>query len=68
MQGARRYAHASCLLRKAAENPSLSIPEIIDPTEIVTCIYCKQKFNRVKEPCELVGENKYAHKTCEQGS
>lgn len=38
--------------------------QIVDPTENVKCIYCKKIFNRVKEPCVLVSDNKYAHKDC----
>lgn len=60
----RRYAHAACALREAAQKPTNPKPQIIDPTEIVTCIYCKKQFNRIKEECELVGTNKYAHKNC----
>lgn len=60
----RRYAHAACALREAVQTPGKPEPLIIDPTEIVTCIYCKQKFNRVKEPCEIINTGKYAHKKC----
>lgn len=59
----RRYAHASCYLRKKSveDMPEL---EITDPTDIVTCIYCKQTFNKGNEPFKLFSNGKYAHQTC----
>ena len=60
----RRYAHAECFLREKLTNPALKNIQIIDPTENVKCIYCKKIFNRTKEPCVLISDNKYAHKDC----
>ena len=60
----KRYAHAACALREAAKNSDKSSPTIIDPTVFVTCIYCKQTFNRESEPCKIINENKYAHQKC----
>ena len=31
---------------------------------IVTCIYCKKKFDRDKIPCSQVSERRFAHVAC----
>lgn len=59
----RRYAHASCYLRKKSVEDMAEL-EITDPTDIVTCIYCKQTFNKGNEPFKLFSNGKYAHQTC----
>ena len=59
----RRYAHAKCYLRKKeVEN----LPELIitDPLDFVSCIYCKQTFNKNEEPFKLFSNGKYAHQSC----
>ena len=38
----RRYAHASCYLRERQLKPELPELKITDPTDFVTCIYCKK--------------------------
>ena len=48
--GSRRYAHASCALREHALHPETEKPQIVDPTDFVTCIYCKKAFNKSEEP------------------
>ena len=62
---ASRYAHAECALR-AKEAGTLNLDEIkvIDPTDIVTCIYCKKTFNKQNEEYKLFSNGKYAHKSC----
>ena len=62
--GARRYGHASCMLRKAAEDKSFIKLEIINPLDFVECIYCKETMNRNDEDCVMVMNGKYAHKKC----
>lgn len=59
-----RYAHATCYLRLKAENSKTPELEIIDPTLIVTCIYCKKEFNKENTEYEIIGEGKYVHKSC----
>lgn len=66
LYGKRRYAHAECALRIAAEDPTKPKPEIIDPTEIVFCIYCKEQMNRKDEDCIMLSEGRFAHKKCEE--
>jgi hypothetical protein len=60
----RRYGHAACYLREKANNPSLPVLSIIDPTDTVTCIYCKKEFNKAKEPFKVFSNGKYAHQSC----
>lgn len=61
---ARRYAHAACMLREAEKNPKYIKREIIDPTEITKCIYCKKELSKKAENCVIVKEGKFAHKEC----
>jgi hypothetical protein len=35
---------------------------------IVTCIYCKQKFDRDKVPFSKISERRYAHQACVAGT
>ena len=60
----RRYAHAACYLRKKQTDPELPELAITDPSDTVTCIYCKQTFDKSKEPFKLFSNGKYAHQTC----
>lgn len=62
--GTRRYAHASCALREHALHPETEKPQIVDPNDFVTCIYCKKAFNKSEEPFKLFGNGKYAHQSC----
>lgn len=62
--GSRRYAHASCVLREHALHPETEKPQIIDPNNFVTCIYCKQTFNKSEEAFKLFSNGKYAHQSC----
>lgn len=61
---ARRYAHAACILRERQKNPDLPVFDIIDPNDIVSCIYCKKTFNKNQEEFKLFSNGKYAHKEC----
>lgn len=61
---ARRYAHASCALRECEKNPKLPKPVIINPSDFVTCIYCKKTFNKSEEPFKVFSNGKYAHQSC----
>ena len=60
----RRYAHASCALRECEKNKELPKPHIIDPTDFVDCVYCKQTFNKSEEEFKLFSNGKYAHAKC----
>ena len=62
--GSRRYAHASCALREHALHPETEKPQIVDPNDFVTCIYCKQTFNKSEEAFKLFSNGKYAHQSC----
>ena len=62
--GSRRYAHASCALREHTLHPETEKPQIVDPNDFVTCIYCKQTFNKSEEPFKLFTNGKYAHQAC----
>ena len=61
--GARRYAHAACMLREAAKNPALKV-EIIDPSDNVTCAYCKKPLSKKDADCVMIGNGKYVHAAC----
>ena len=60
----RRYGHASCYLREKAKSPELPDLTITDPSDIVTCIYCKQTFDKNKEPFKVFSNGRYAHQSC----
>lgn len=62
--GKRRYAHAECVLRETAKDPSKKAPEIINPLDNVVCIYCKEPMHRVKDNAVLIATGKYAHPKC----
>ena len=49
----RRYGHASCYLREKAKTRSFRNFRITDPSDTVTCIYCKQTFNKAVEPFKV---------------
>lgn len=61
--GIKRYAHADCALRQAA-NQGADPPEVINPLDNVECIYCKSSLNRKDEDCVMIRNGKYAHKHC----
>ena len=61
---AKRYSHADCYLRERVKDPSLPELEITDPNDVVTCIYCKQTFNKKETKYKQVLNGKYAHITC----
>ena len=63
--GARRYAHAACMLREAAINPALK-GEIIDPNDNVTCAYCKKPMSKKDADCVMIGNGKYVHAHCQE--
>lgn len=62
--GARRYAHAACMLREAEKDPNYVKKEIIDPTDNVICAYCKKELSKKDADCVHVGNNKYVHLAC----
>ena len=63
--GARRYAHAACMLREAQKDPNYKKLEIIDPLDDVVCKFCKNHMSRKKDPsCIMISEGVYAHKGC----
>ena len=63
--GARRYAHAACMLREAEKDPNYVKKEIIDPTDNVICTYCKKELSKKDPLCLMVGNGKYAHIECQ---
>lgn len=62
--GGRRYAHADCALRKAAQLNQEITFEIIDPNDFVKCKFCKQEFQKSKTEYVQIGNSQYAHVTC----
>ena len=60
----QRYAHAECYLRERAKDASLPQLEITDPTNFVTCIYCKKTIDKTKDAYKQIGNKKYAHLSC----
>ena len=61
---ARRYAHADCMLRKAAElNKEIDF-EVIDPTDEVSCKYCKKRFRKSETEYIQITNSQYAHVSC----
>ena len=60
----RRYAHASCYLRKKANEENVPELEITDPADKVVCIYCKKEFDKSKESFKVFSNGKYAHQAC----
>ena len=62
--GARRYAHAACMLREAEKDPTYVKKEIIDPLDNVTCAYCKKPMSKKDEDCVMIGNGKYVHRAC----
>lgn len=59
-----RYAHSACYLRERVNNPKLPMYEIIDPTSIVKCIYCKKDIDKNTMSYRLISPGKYAHTSC----
>ena len=64
--GARRYAHAACMLREAEKDPTYVKKEIIDPLDNVTCAYCQKPMSKKDADCVMIGNNKYVHKACQE--
>lgn len=60
----QRYAHAECYLRERAKDTSLPQLEITDPTNFVTCVYCKKTIDKTKDAYKQIGNKKYAHLSC----
>ena len=63
--GARRYAHAACMLRQVELDPNYEKKEIIDPLDNVVCAYCKKPLSKKDADCIMIGNNKYVHKGCQ---
>lgn len=64
--GARRYAHAACMLREAEKDPNYVKKEIIDPLDNVKCAYCQKLMSKKDADCVMIGNNKYVHKACQE--
>lgn len=60
----KRHAHADCYLREKAKNPNIPSFEIIDPGDIVKCIYCKKIINKKQDKYIQITNSKYAHPEC----
>lgn len=63
---AKRYAHAACMLREAEKDPNYVKREIIDPTDNVTCAYCKKPLSKKDNDCIMIGNGKYVHADCQE--
>lgn len=59
----RRYAHADCYLRGRVSHPEWPTVPVVDPLDIVTCVYCKKQFSKSKTPYQFFN-GKYAHSVC----
>lgn len=59
-----RHAHADCYLRQKIDTPNLEEYEIIDPNDLIKCVYCKREFNKKKEDWVQVSNCKFAHAAC----
>ena len=64
--GARRYAHAACMLREAEKDPNYVKKEIIDPLDTVKCAYCQQPMSKKDTDCIMIGNGKYVHASCQE--
>ena len=64
--GARRYAHAACMLREAEKDPNYVKKEIIDPNDNVTCAYCKKPMSKKDADCVMIANGKYVHAACQE--
>jgi hypothetical protein len=68
---AKRYLHLDCA-RQLSEELGLPSPEVVNPLDFVTCIYCKKTLNRNDEDCIIIregneeGSGRYAHKHCKE--
>ena len=51
--GARRYAHAACMLREAERDPNYVKKEIIDPLDNVKCSYCQKPMSKKDADCVM---------------
>jgi hypothetical protein len=63
--GARRYAHAACMLREAEKDPNYVKKEIIDPLDNVICAFCKKPLSKKDANCVMLNNGKYVHKECQ---
>ena len=61
---ARRYAHADCSLRQAAELNKEITFTVIDPTDEVSCKYCKKRFKKSETNYIQITNSQYAHVSC----
>ena len=64
--GARRYAHAACMLREAEKDPNYVKKEIVDPLDTVKCAYCQKTMSKKDEDCVMIDNGKYVHKACQE--
>lgn len=62
--GGRRYAHADCCLRQAAANNTEIVLDVVDPTDIVKCKYCKKEFRKSETEYIQITNSQYAHVSC----
>ena len=60
----RRYGHAECYTQHRKAGQEVKELEIIDPSEIVECCYCKEKLNRNSSDAVRVRVSLFAHKHC----
>ena len=64
--GARRYAHAACALRQAAQENKEMALEIVDPNDFIICKYCKKTINKKEEEYIQITNSTYAHLSCSE--
>lgn len=63
--GSRRYAHHDCYLREQEKNGITSLLDIIDPSDKITCCYCKEIFSKKENPDYImISKSRFCHKKC----
>lgn len=60
----RRYAHADCAKKAFEEKKLPEMPEIIDPSDTVICVFCKKSLSKKIDKPRLMPGNVWAHELC----
>lgn len=64
ISGYRRYGHADCYNKHKQSGKESRELEIVDPSSIIECIYCKKQLNKQTDNYVKVRQSLYAHKEC----